>query len=360
VSEYNLVVKNLSKSFNIIKTVKEDKDSFYRKIQSIFFGSSFLGYKRQIYVKQVLKDISFEVKNREYFGILGPNGSGKTTLLSIIGTLFPPDSGEITIFDMDYYKHRNEIRKYIVPLFSWIQLHDIMGSTQGTGRQVIERLLLYHDIDPKSVSKEIKTYSEELGVADRLDDWIMRLSDGMRMKMFIIASMIIIENYDKFLLLCDEPFIYLDVATISYFKKFLENNVRDKRFSVIVASNLPNHIELFCNRVIVLDKGSIIFKGSLSKLKKLYASHIIKITVKDNNIDRLLLKLSNLEVLSYTRRGEIYELKIMTKEPETIVPFIVDAVYQSGFKLIKLSIESPSIEEIVLKIIEEGKKFEET
>ena len=356
-SLYNILVKNLSKSFEIIKTVKGDENIIH-KIQKLFLGTSFSGYKRRIYKVNVLKNISFEVENQEFFGVLGPNGSGKTTLLSILGTLYPPDEGDIKIFDMDYYKHRGEIRKYIIPIFSWLQLHEATGSISVTGRQALERLLIYHDIEPSTVLSEINELSEMLDIRDRLDDWIMRLSDGMKMKIYILASMIIMNNYDQFLLLCDEPFIYLDVATISLFKSFILKEIGSKRFSVVISSNIPSQVEMFCNKVIILYNGAIIYYGTMKALKSLYSKNVVKLKMK-GKYPSFIHKIDDIEILSLNNKGNnIYDIKLLTSSADDIIPELIDKVYAHGNKILKFSVENPTIDEVVLQILKKMSEVE--
>jgi len=207
--------------------------------------------------------LSFKVKNKEIFGIYGKNGSGKTTLLSILGTMIPPDKGEVYIHDFSLQNEVNQIRNCIVPMFGWLRNIDIFL----TVRQNVERNLRLNGIDPREVQEIIDFLTEKLELEERIDERLQRLSTGMAIKGTLISSLVQYLTYEMALVLCDEPFVGVDVASMKKIREIFIDYA-PKKSAVILATHQARDLEVLCDRIGILDKGKILAIDSVDQLKK--------------------------------------------------------------------------------------------
>ena len=137
-----LELENVSKSYKVVKKLpnKEETNLLgFRNLTRFFLGETFsiIG-TRTVTSITALGDVSFSVEPGQVVGLFGKNGSGKTTMLSILGGIFPQDSGVVRCFGYDYIRNLYEIRKYVVPIFGWLDAI----TWAFTGRQNIEKFMI--------------------------------------------------------------------------------------------------------------------------------------------------------------------------------------------------------------------------
>ena len=150
-----------------------------RNLTKFFLGETFsiLG-TRTVTPITALDDVGFTIEPGQVVGLFGKNGSGKTTMLSIWGGIFPPDSGTVRCFGYDYGTDLYEVRKYVVPVFGWLDA----VTWAFTGRQSIEKFMILHHVPPVQVMDGIDEIAKEIEIYDRLDDRVARYSQEMRVK----------------------------------------------------------------------------------------------------------------------------------------------------------------------------------
>jgi len=331
-------------------------------------GSTF-SERRSVTVIKALDKVTLNIWRGEIFGILGKNGSGKTTLLLILGTVIFPDEGEINVYDMDYYKEMNELRKIIIPLFGWMR-----GVRSNlTASQNIELELMFHDIDPSSVKREIEIFSKEFEIYDRLDDRLERFSSGMIIKVALIPSFIVLSKYDRALMLCDEPFVGLDVITLSKIKDILRK-YSSKDFTLVLASHQTKDLEALCDRVAIIDKGRILTVDTIANLKKKIIGKekiIVEYISKEPiNIDRIkgsyeilvvhkedsipaLPKQIPIQIPMSIRIGVKNRTKriiIISKDSRITLPNVIDFLIKSGARIQYLKVEEPGLDEVLTEL----------
>jgi len=162
-----------------------------------------------------LKDASFEVRDREVFGLIGPNGAGKSTLLRVLATLTRPTSGEAKIFGHDIIKQPRLVRRII-----GVVLHQSLLYDEFSGKENLSFYLrLYGLRDRKIIEQKIVDKASIFGVNERLDDQVRTLSSGLKKRLDIVRATI----HSPRLLLLDEPFAGLDREGVDHLKKYLSH-----------------------------------------------------------------------------------------------------------------------------------------
>ncbi len=228
------------------------------KLTKSFTTKTGKGFKKETITVNAVNEVSFECKPGRIFSLLGPNGAGKTTALRMIAGIINPTSGSAIVGGVDISKGNDEVKKRIGFL------------TGSTG--LYERLNPDETLDffgkiyklPDAKLKERKEYLfEKLGINEFRKKRMGQMSTGMKQKVSIARTLI----HDPEVLIFDEPTSGLDVITadsiIDLIRESKENNK-----TVIFSSHIMSEVDLLCDDLAIINKGSIIYNDSFDNFKK--------------------------------------------------------------------------------------------
>lgn len=200
---------------------------------------------------QALKDVSFQV-NEGLIGVLGANGAGKTTLMKLLTTLFSIQSGEICLDDLNYKKDLNKVRKNIGYL---PQNFSTYGNIKGREfLEVIANLKL--DCDKKTIDNHINEIVEKLNMKEYIDRKFKEYSGGMKQKLGFAQVLI----GDPRLIIVDEPTVGLDPEQRNTIRELFPVISRNR--IVLATTHIVEDIEYYCNYLLVINHGELIYKGT--------------------------------------------------------------------------------------------------
>lgn len=228
--------------------------------------------KKNFGVRNVVKNISFSIKENEILGLLGPNGSGKTTTIGMILGLLKPSSGEIFVNEMNIENHRIEILKRINFISPYIELPKKLTVKQNL--TVYGKL--YNVINLKN---QIEYLSDKLRINDLLNRVTGELSSGQKNRVSLAKALI----NDPNLLLLDEPTASLDPEVGDFVRTFIENYSKEKNISILLASHNMDEVKRLCSSVLMMKDGILIDKGSPDDLIKKHGR---------KNLEEVFLKLT--------------------------------------------------------------------
>ena len=204
-----------------------------------------------------IDNISFKIRNPGILGLLGTNGAGKTTLMGMILGLIQPTFGKIRIFDQEYSFNKYDILKKINYESPYIDLPKKLTVKQN--------LILYARLyGVENHLEKIMKLSDSIKILDILDKKFGNLSAGQKTKVGICKALI---NSPELLLL-DEPTASLDPETSIFVREFLLNYQKKTQSAIIIASHNMQEVESICDRIIILNKGKIMFDEKTNDLIK--------------------------------------------------------------------------------------------
>ena len=279
--------------------------------------------------------ISFNVKDGEIFGLLGLNGAGKTTTFRMILGLIDDYTGDITI-DGEHINY--EISDKIGFLTEERSLL--------TKMTVLDQIIYYgvlKSIPEDEIEKRLDKLLDRFGIKEDKYRKIKELSKGNQQKVQFISAII---NEPKLLIL-DEPFSGLDPLNVELFKSVILE-LKKKGTSIIFSSHRMEHVELFCENLLILVKGKSVLQGNLKEIKKNYKK---KNLVVKGDIDTEEIKKSK-GVLNIAKVNDEYIISI---EDETFVSSIFKKISKYD-NIMKFSVEDPSLNEIFISIV--GEEYE--
>ena len=221
---------------------------------------------------EAVKGISFNIKEDEILGLLGPNGSGKTTTIGMLLGLLKPTSGEILINSQKLEGNRIEILEQINFISPYIELPKKLTVKQN--------LTVYGKLYKiNNINERIEFLSEKLRLGELLNSITGELSSGQKNRVSLAKALI---NEPKVLLL-DEPTASLDPEVGDFVRSFLEDYKKEKKISILLASHNMNEVTRLCKSILMMKDGIIIDEGNP---KELINKHGRK------NLEEVFLKLS--------------------------------------------------------------------
>lgn len=203
--------------------------------------------------KTVVKNISFNVKKGEIFGILGPNGAGKTTTLEMIEAMRPIDGGTVTIEGIDVDKRPHEIKQII-----GVQPQSASFEEKTKLNELLIMFAAFYSekVDAMKLLKDVQ-------LQDKANSYPEQLSGGQRQR-FSIATALVHSPQVFFL---DEPTTGLDPQARRNLWDLIES-IRQKGVTVIMTTHYMEEAELLCDRVAIMDNGKIIALDTPKNLVK--------------------------------------------------------------------------------------------
>lgn len=206
-----------------------------------------------------VNDLSFDVKKGEILGLLGPNGSGKTTTINCILSLLQFDSGQIKIFGETMRPSAYDIKQKIGVIFQEVA--------------VFNELTVYENIDyfcglyisDKNTRKQYIADALKLVSLEKFQKYRPKQLSGGLLRRLNIACGI---AHKPELIFLDEPTVAVDPQSRNNILNDIKK-LRDQGATVIYTTHYMEEVEELCDRIIILDNGKIIAKGTVDELKKL-------------------------------------------------------------------------------------------
>lgn len=269
-----------------------------------------------------ITNLSFQLAKGKICGLLGSNGCGKTTTFRILLGLLDYDSGSIL-----YQKEPLKNDGY--RLFGYVP-EDRSMLRNLTVREHIYYLARLKKMSDDEIEDAFIYWSSYLKIDEYIDTKIIELSKGNQQKVQMMCAMI----HDPQIIIFDEPLNGLDVMNVDLFKELLMKLKQEKKI-ILISSHQYHNIEHFCDYVVYLKDGKVLFKGDVEKLK---LKREIRYLVIHSKRD-ILTKAKG--VLDYRREKDYLILTMENKE----------ASYACIEKLLEKGIEDFSLELITLQDI---------
>ena len=279
-------------------------------------------------------DVSFTVRRGELVGYIGPNGAGKSTTVKLLSGILVPDAGACVIDGMTPWTDR---RRYVASI----------GAVFGQRTQLLWDLPVTESFDllrdiyrvpPDRYAQTRREMVELLSLQALLDTPARQLSLGQRMRCDLAAALL----HAPRLLFLDEPTIGLDAVAKLAVRDFI-GRLRERGVTVILTTHDMDDIETLCDRVIVIDKGRIMYDGELDALKRRYAADsVIAADVQGTVRDRARLKAAG------AKSVEMHDGTVtITFDPARAKAATIVGELLRGNEVRDFSVEEPDIEHVI-------------
>lgn len=291
-------------------------------------------FNRKYYDVKAVDDVSFEIKEGELVGFIGPNGAGKTTTLKVLSGLLYPTSGQVSVLGYTPWDRKPAFQK---------QFSLVMGQKNQLWWDLpaMESFILNKEIYEVGNDQFKKTLDELvklLEVEDILKIQVRKLSLGQRMKMELIAALI----HSPKILFLDEPTIGLDVVMQKKMRDFIKEYNRRFKATIILTSHYMDDVKELCERIVIIDKGKLLFDGRLEQIINKFASHKLITAVFSKTVKKTDLKQIG-DVKEFDFPKSVISVKRATAS-------LAASELLQNFPVADLNIEEPQIEDIIREV----------
>ena len=275
-------------------------------------------------------DLSFTINDGEIFGLLGVNGAGKTTTFRMIMSLLEPTKGTINL--------NGEPVGYDVSERIGFLTEERSLLTKLTVKEQVVYYATLKGMKESDILKKLDYWLDRFGISEYKNRKIKELSKGNQQKIQFITAII----HEPDLLVLDEPFTGLDPINVELFMSVIRE-FKEKGKMIIFSSHRMEHVELFCEKLVILLKGKTVLSGSLKEIKKNYRKKVIRI---NGNVDIDALKNCK-GVIEVNEEALDIIVKIESDE------YVEDVfkIVKKGSDITKFVVEDASLNEIFVSLV---------
>ncbi len=320
-----ILVSHLSKYYQ----VHQKEPGLGGSIRSLFH--------RKYYDVKAVDDVSFEIGEGELVGFIGPNGAGKTTTLKTLSGLLYPTKGEVSVLGHTPWKREPAFQKQFALVMG--QKNQLWWDLPAIESFILNKEI--YEVPKEQYETTLNELSELLEVKDLLKVQVRKLSLGERMKMELIAALI----HSPKVLFLDEPTIGLDVVAQKKMRDFIKAYNLKYKATIILTSHYMDDVKELCKRVVIIDKGKVLFDGLLDQIVKKYADHKNLSVVLEKELTRH--QLEKLEVLGGIKEYSFPKLVLTVQREHSNK---VAAKLLQSYPVADLNIEESPIEDIIREV----------
>lgn len=292
---------------------------------------------------RAVDDISFTVAPGELVGYLGPNGAGKSTTIKMLTGILHPSHGELRVAGLTPHTERTRNARQIGVVFG--QRSQLLWDLPP--RDSFELMRRMYTIPAERYRANMALFIELLGLGELLDRPVRLLSLGQRMRCELVAALL----HDPRVLYLDEPTIGLDVVAKDQIRTFIQHLNQERGATIVLTTHDMIDIEQLCTRVLIIDKGQLIYNGSLRALKQQYGRRRrIRFTTADGaapaGLEAQLIALDDTIQLAPGDDGRV----VVTFDPHHISASTLTRTIVNELGVTDLSVEEANLEEIIRRI----------
>ncbi|WP_432414206.1 ABC transporter ATP-binding protein [Bacillus altitudinis] len=299
--------------------------------------------------KQVLKGVSFHLKQGESFGLLGPNGAGKSTLIGIMTGLIHATSGTITIGGIDLHKETKHAQQLIGIVPQEIALYLDMSAKENLtfwGKM--------YGLKGEELKSRVQEILELIGLGNRANDKVKVFSGGMKRRVNIGCAIL----HRPKLLIMDEPTVGIDPQSRNHILETVKT-LNGEGMTIIYTSHYMEEVEYLCEKIAIMDQGSFIKVGDLSELAELVGEKreiifTIKCEQGQKDMERVCRYINEYHPLNDFTVQE-NQIKLFDDNPQHLLSQLIQGVTTLNVQLISAEVVEPNLENVFLYLT--GKKL---
>jgi ABC-2 type transport system ATP-binding protein len=296
-------------------------------------------FSREYEDKVAVSGIEVSIEAGELVGYIGPNGAGKSTTIKMLTGILVPTSGRIEVAGLVPYERRRENARNIGVVFGQrSQLYWDLPLVES-----FELLRAIYGIPRDRYKADLAAFVELLQMDEFLNTPVRQLSLGQRMRGDFAAAML----HDPRIIYLDEPTIGLDVVAKEAIRLFIAKINEERGTTVILTTHDLADVERLCRRIVLIDKGTLIYDGDIERIKTQYGTFRTLVVTFARPIERPSLEGAHLtETDGKTAR---FRFDRHRERPDVLIGRVA-----AQYEITDVSIEEPELESIIRRIYVEG------
>ncbi|MEK4654301.1 MULTISPECIES: ABC transporter ATP-binding protein [unclassified Niallia] len=299
--------------------------------------------------KQVVcavKDLNISIKEGEIVGLLGLNGAGKTTTIKMLSTLLNPTDGQITIDGFDAVKEAMKVKKHI----NMIAGGERMLYWRLTGSENLRYFGKLYQLSGLELETRIAYLLDQVGLNEAKDIPVELYSKGMKQRLQIARGLI---NNPKYLFL-DEPTLGLDAPVAKQLRGLVKDLAKQENKGILLTSHYLEEVEELCDRIYIIEKGSIILDGTpekiISSVVKSYHLRMETSSLSASAQNKLKQALVDCSIqFNWLTDSTV----ILVDAPYDPTSFLINICMNESVSILKLELKRPRLEDAILTLAKE-------
>ncbi len=318
-----IVVKNLRKIFK----TKLKEPGLKGTLKSFF--------KPHYKEISAVNNITFTVKEGELIAFIGPNGAGKSTTLKILSGILFPDSGIIRVLGINPTEERKKLAYKIGTVFGqkpqlWFHLPPIDSF------QLFAKI---YDLEQREYEKRLADLVKRFELEEIMHQPVRKLSLGQRMRCEFALALL----HNPKVLFLDEPTIGMDIIIKKSVRELIKKINEEEKITIVLTSHDMDDVETLCKRAIIINHGSLVYDGSIEKLKSAYIHKKLIEIVSESSL--ILPKKEGITVLKKAKFSASLEIDLRKNDLKETINLLL-----KKNAIIDITIEEPPVEEIIERI----------
>ncbi|HEX6261637.1 MAG TPA: ATP-binding cassette domain-containing protein [Actinomycetota bacterium] len=300
---------------------------------------------------RAVDDVSFHVEEGEMFGFLGPNGAGKTTTIRILVTLLPKTAGSARVGGIEVSEDPDTVRRSIGYAAQFIGVDDDLTAHENL---VLQARL--HGIGKAEARRRAEELLEVFALSPVAGRRAATLSGGMRRRLDLAQAL----AHRPPLVFLDEPTTGLDPQTRNAMWRYLEELNRGGT-TVFLTTQYLEEADRLCTRLAIIDHGRIVVEGSPAELKKQVGGDVVTLSLEDHEPETVRRALEAVTAFPGAGEPRVFDhsISLPVKDAGEALSALVRRLDAAGIPVSRLSMSSPTLDEVFLRHTGERMRVED-
>ncbi|MBA4536525.1 ABC transporter ATP-binding protein [Bacillus aquiflavi] len=287
-----------------------------------------------------VKGVNMFLEKGEIVGLLGPNGAGKSTTISMISSLVQPTTGDVRLNNKSIIKNPEQIRKVLGVVPQEIALY-----LDLTAQENLEFFGRIYRLSGAELKNKINEVLNQIGLTDRRKDLVKTFSGGMKRRLNIGVALL----HDPELIIMDEPTVGIDPQSRNYILETVKQLNKDRDMTVLYTSHYMEEVEFLCDRIYIMDEGSIIASGTKDEIKNILSSENTILIKTERMNDKFISALKNEAVITrVTVQNEA--ITIIVPKEVNVFRTIIKHAEDTNTVLMSVDVKTPTLEDVFLHL----------
>ncbi len=296
--------------------------------------------------REAVSNVSFTLSKGQVLGFLGPNGAGKSTTMKMLTGNLAPSNGSVKICGIDMMENPKEAKALIGYLPEMRPLYKEL--TVDEYLTIAARL---HRVSAGAIKKAVEVAKERCGLSHMSKRLIENLSNGYQQRVGIAQAII----HNPMVVILDEPTVGLDPIQIRDIRALIREVGAER--SVIISTHILPEVEMVCDHVQIIDKGKLVFNGSIDVLKKQRIGNKLLIGMRNPPSTDEMLKIAGV-MEAESLPGNL--MRIRFADDAAPAESIVLAAVSNGWGLHQISPDQTSLEDVFVQLTYQEQVVQET
>jgi ABC-2 type transport system ATP-binding protein len=286
--------------------------------------------------REAVSNVSFTLSKGQVLGFLGPNGAGKSTTMKMLTGNLAPSNGSVKICGIDMIEHPKEAKALIGYLPEMRPLYKEL--TVDEYLTIAARL---HRVSAGNIKKAVEIAKERCGLSHMSKRLIENLSNGYQQRVGIAQAII----HNPMVVILDEPTVGLDPIQIRDIRALIREVGAER--SVIISTHILPEVEMVCDHVQIIDKGKLVFNGSIDVLKKQRIGNKLLIGMLNPPSADELLKIAGITEVEVVSANQ---MRVRFADDAAPAEAIVQAAVKNNWGLHQIAPDQTSLEDVFVQL----------